>query len=106
MAAPTPIHRDPDLDGDDYGCIGRNKRKGNAAIAALVLDARRSLMAGAFADADEVVDFIRAGLEEILYRYGCGSYDTIVKENVFAALHDAVDETAIGRVDRRQIYGW
>jgi hypothetical protein len=106
MPPPSPIHRDPDLDGDDYGCVGRNARKANAAIAKLVTESRDRLNAGEFGDGDELVYFVRARLERLSKQYDCGSCDTIVKENVFAALHDAVEKAGIEPIEQIEIYGW
>lgn len=106
MAAPTPIHRDPDADGDDYGCVGPNAEDGNSAVAELVADVRHLLNAGTLGDAEEILSVVRTRLEEIDEECDCGSCDTIVKENVFAALHDAVESAGLEPIDQILIYGW
>lgn len=106
MAAPTPIHRDPDADGDDYGCVGRSARRANAAVAALVARAQRELAAGTFDDPDALIDFVHSGLTGLAARYDCGSCDTIVKENVFAALHEAARSAGLEPIHPSSIYGW
>lgn len=106
MAAPTPIHRDPDVDGDDYGCVGLNARKANAAIAYLVADMRIRLRARKFGNTDELVNFVRSRLKQFSDLYRCGSCDTIVKENVFAALHEAIEKSGLEGVDQMELCGW
>ena len=106
MAAPTPIHRDPDADGDDYGCVGRDAAKANRAVASLVSEVCRRLAAGGFGKSDRVLEFVRARLEEIESEHDCGCCDTLVKENVFAAVHDAVTNAGLKPIDQRAIYGW
>jgi hypothetical protein len=105
MAAPTPIHRDPEVDGDDYGCVGRNRARGNAAVAKLVADAADQLKAGGFADGGELFSFVHAQLKQLEERHACGSCDTIVKENIFAALGQAMAKAGI-EIDQMDLYGW
>ena len=62
MASPSPIHRDPDQDGDDFGCVGRNAGKANAAIGVFVVEAVRLLEADEFTEGDELVRSGRQGL--------------------------------------------
>ena len=106
MAAPTPIHRDPDADGDDYGCIGRNAKKGNVAIAKFVTEVCDRLSDGEFEDGEELIDFVREHLAYLDNLYDCGSCNTVVKENVFCALQSAVESAGLEDVDPKQIYGW
>ncbi len=105
MSAPSPIHRDPEVDGDDYGCLGRNAARGNTAIAKLVADACSGLSAGVFLDGEELIAFVRRRLTALANRYDCGCCDTIVKENIFAAIYNSIRAAGI-KVDQKQIYGW
>ena len=106
MARPTPIHRDPDIDGDDFGCIGSQASKGNRAVARLVGDTRAHIRAGDFFEGGDILSFVREGLEQIAERFNCSCCDTVVKENVFAALADAMESAEISDFDQMEIYGW
>ena len=106
MAAPTPIHRDPDADGDDFGCVGRGAKTGNVAIVTLLTEARRLLDARTFAETDALVEFLQLRLEELEAECDCGCCDTVVKENIFATLHDAVENAGLEPIDQAAIYGW
>jgi len=106
MARPSPIHRDSDADGDDFGCVGRNRKRGNKEVARLVGSAETRLAAGDFEDGDDLIEFIRSELELVSARYDCGCCDTVVKENVFAALADVITGSKIPGFDQLEIYGW
>ena len=102
----SPIHRDPHTDGDDFGCLGRNRSKGNRAIVQLLDSARQCLNLGEFSDGEDLVDYLREELEDIEREYDCGCCDTVVKENVMAALTDLIKESKLKDYDGTQIYGW
>ncbi|HEY1683911.1 MAG TPA: hypothetical protein VGG19_04035 [Tepidisphaeraceae bacterium] len=106
MRKPSPIHRDPTTDGDDYGCIGRTAKKGNRAVAELVESIKRDLHLRCLADGSELIEQVRLHLEEIDRRYDCGACDTIVKENVLFALADAIADAGLSDFSPMQIYGW
>jgi len=105
VSAPTPIHRDPD-EGDDFGCVGPHAAEANAAVALLVDDVRGHLKAGNFIESSELISFVRVRLERLGNLYDCGSCDTVVKENVFAAFSDIMDEHGPADFDRMGVYGW
>jgi hypothetical protein len=105
MAAPTPLHRDPNADRNDYGCLGRNAAKANSAIANLVSVACDQLNARDFEDGEDLLDFVRAHLKALDKQYDCGSCDTTVKENVFAALGDAMAKAGV-EIDQMDLYWW
>lgn len=106
MPAPTPLHRDPENDGDDFGCVGRRARSGNRAVARLVESVGAHLRAGEFTEAIDVVSFVSEELEAIEDKYDCGCCDTVVKENVFAALMETMNSAGINDFDSTTIYGW
>lgn len=106
MAAPSPIHRDPASDGDDYGCLGRYAGEGNEAVGKLVAETVHRLKTGEFVDAEEVAQHVRVELQQISKRYDCGSCDTIVKENVFAALQPLMAKSRLGEIQAVDLYGW
>ena len=95
---PSPIHRDPDLDGDDYGCF---TDEANQQVAELVERVREAIESGDLDNAEAIVDEVKEGLQPI----GQGATDTVVKENVFQALNTALCEADI-RVGAAEIYGW
>jgi hypothetical protein len=95
---PSPLHRDPDQDGDYYGCF---TDAANAKVAKVVEYAISGIRHGLLKDDEAVVSFVRAQLKTI----GEGSTDTIVKENVFYALDEALSEAGI-HIEARLIYGW
>jgi hypothetical protein len=106
MTAPSPIHRDPDRDGDNFGCIGRQAAKGNLVVYRLVNEVIRRLKSGEFKNGDEFFDFVQCKLEHIDSQYDCGICDTIVKENMFAALRPACIDAGLRDIDWKCIYGW
>lgn len=106
MPAPSPIHRDPDGGCDDYGRIGPHAAEGDAAISALVDEACRRLSAGNFIDWTGLLHFIRCALERVQDQHDCGSCDTVVKENVFGALNEAVVNAQLENLNYMDIYGW
>lgn len=97
MATRSPLHRDPETDGDDYGCIPKT---GNKHVAKIVRDAVTAIESGALSTSDDVIDFVRPRLERV--PSGC---DTIVKENVFQALDEALAAAGI-HIESMAIYGW
>jgi hypothetical protein len=105
MSAPSPIHRDPDKDGEDYGCVGRYAAQGNAAVSRLVEDVIAQLDEGELCGGEAVVAFMRTELEGISSRYNCGCCDTVVKENAFYAIDEALTKAGIA-IDSMTIYGW
>lgn len=94
---PSPLHRDPETDGDDYGVY---TDENNAKVAGVVRDAIAAIKSGALHDSDDVIDFVRPRLERIP-----SACDTIVKENVFGALDEALSEAGI-HIEPFAIYGW
>lgn len=94
---PSPIHRDPEEDGDDYGCF---TAAANEAVSAVVKHVKLHLRHHVLTTADEVVDYVRTRLRKI----GEGACDTVVKENVFYALDEDLKKAniAVGY----EIYGW
>ena len=95
---PSPLDRDPEVDGDDYGCCDD---EGNAQVAMLVDDLIDQIATGSFHDGDDLIEVMRRGLKSI----GDEATDTIVKENVRNTLLEAVDRAAL-RVNWGGIYGW
>jgi hypothetical protein len=95
---PSPLHRDPETDGDDYGCFSDGA---NREVARVVAEAIEGIGSGTLDDQDAIVDFVRRRLRAI----GSGATDTIVKENVFQALWPAIEEAGIA-FDHMVIYGW
>lgn len=106
MAAPSPIHRDPDTDGDNYGCIGARARDGNSEIARLVAEAIALVRVRECRSGDEVIGFLRFRLEQLERKYHCGACDTIVKENVVAALQPVMRRAGLEEIDEGDVYGW
>ena len=96
---PSPLHRDPDEDGDDYGCF---TDEANALVAQLVEDAAEQIGSGSLRTSRAVVAFVRDRLTRI---HDAGATDTVVKENVFYALNDALSTAGI-YVEPNAIYGW
>ncbi len=96
---PSPLHRDPIEDGDDYGCF---TDEANAMVAQVVEDAIEHTGSGTLGDGRAVVAFVRSRLTKI---HGAGATDTVVKENVFYALDEALSAAGI-RIEPYAIYGW
>jgi hypothetical protein len=95
---PSPLHRDPDQDGDDYGGI---EPEVNAKIAEVVLNTINGIRLGMLEDAEDVVEYVKARLRAI----GRGATDTIVKENVFYDLDRALSDAGI-HIEAKLLYGW
>lgn len=88
MTAPTPLHRDPDHDGDDYGCFSAAR---NASVAALVASAEEKITSQEFTTVQELLRYVDIGLCGI----GREATDTVVRENVYQALMPAVEKAEI-----------
>lgn len=87
MTAPTPIHRDPEHDGEDYGCF---TDEANAKVAAVVATAEQKIR-DEFSYAAELIQFVHSHLKGI----GDGAGDTVVLENVFQALLPVLNDVGI-----------
>jgi hypothetical protein len=102
MSRPSPLHRDPDEDGGDFGCYGETPAEeaaNNRLVAELVARLEEACLAGAYETYEDLVAELRAGLRRI----PGGATDTVVKENCALALEE-VAEGLPG--DRMAIYGW
>ncbi len=95
---PSPIHRDPEVDGDGYGCF---TDEANAAVAELVQEVIEKIDTLELTDGDAVVKFVKPRLKAVRN----GATDTVVKENVFQALDEAMTQNGI-RVEAMDLYGW
>lgn len=95
----SPLHRDPESDFDNYGCFSE---KANRKVTATVRRTILLLKHGEFGRSDEVIEFVRSQLLLI----GDGAADTVVKENVFAALAQDMEEAGLDELDQMKIYGW
>lgn len=97
MTAPSPLHRDPNSDDQDYGCF---TARANQRVARVVARTRTLIVSGQLTTGESVVDYVRGRLRKIP-----SATDTIVKENVFHAL--AADMNAADLYfDWLTIYGW
>ena len=98
MTAPSPIHRDPERDGDDYGCF---TKRANRRVAAGVRRIEKMLREGDIKDEDSLVECA----QDILKNISAEATDTIVKENFFFAIADAIKAAGFD-FDPMRIYGW
>lgn len=97
MGNPSPLHRDPDHDGDDYGAFSDED---NVIISNWVQEIISQLERGVALSTDEVLREMQELLRGIQ-----GGTDTIVKENVAIALAPVMEEHGLNSFGS-DIYGW
>lgn len=94
---PSPLHRDPDVDPNDWGVY---TKRANRQISLLVQTTIALIESGQLTNGADVVDHVRTALQQIP-----AAADTIVKENVFLALEDALSTAGVF-LEPMAIYGW
>ncbi|MFW6061593.1 MAG: hypothetical protein ACOC93_02175 [Planctomycetota bacterium] len=99
MTRPSPIHRDPEEDGADYGCFSD---EANTAVSQGVEQIAAQIDGGEITDGDSVIH----AMQDLLTPWRReGATDTVVKENVAQALAPHVESAGI-EIDQMAIYGW